>query len=175
MVYKKVLVLGAAGFIGSNIIENLIKKNNYKITATFFKKKPNIKFKNLNYQRVNLINYRNLKKIDQKYDLIFMCAGKIFNKRNSYSLRKLKENLIINKNVINFLLKNTKSYIWFNSCSGYPQNKGKFTETDFFKAPAPKKILPGMQSREIEKELSLISKTSNVNILTIRTPEVYGI
>ncbi len=174
MVYKKVLVLGAAGFIGSNIIENLIKKNNYKITATFFKKKPKIKFKNLNYQRVNLINYRNLKKIDQKYDLIFMCAGKIFNKRNSNSLKKLKENLMINKNVINFLLRNTKSYIWFNSCSGYPKNKGKLTETDFFKTPAPKKILPGMQSREIEKELFLISKTSNVNILTIRTPEVYG-
>ena len=31
---SKILVLGGSGFIGSNIIENLVKKKNYKITAT---------------------------------------------------------------------------------------------------------------------------------------------
>ncbi len=174
MVFKKVLVLGGAGFIGSNIIENLIKKKKYKITATFFKKKPTIRCRNLNYQKVNLLNHRDFKKFDEKYDLIFMCAGKIFNKSSGFSIRKLKENLLINQNVIKFLLKKTKHYVWFNSCSGYPYKKGKIIESDFFKSPAPKNFLPGMQSRKIEKKLILISKISKINILTIRTPEVYG-
>lgn len=174
MVCKKVLILGGAGFIGSNIIENLIKKKNYKITATFFKKKPIIRHSNLNYQRVNLVNQRDFKKLDKKYDLIFMCAGKIFNKRNKFSTRKLKENLLINENVFKFLLGKTKIYVWFNSCSGYPQKNSKIIESDFFKSPAPKNFLPGMQSRKIEKKLISISKINKINILTIRTPEVYG-
>ena len=32
-----------------------------------------------------------------------MCAGKIFNKNNTSSISKLKENLLINENVINSL------------------------------------------------------------------------
>ena len=38
MVFKKVLVLGGTGFIGSNIIENLIKKKIAKLQQLILKK-----------------------------------------------------------------------------------------------------------------------------------------
>ena len=56
---SKILVLGGSGFIGSNIIENLVKKKNYIITATYFKRKPIIRAKNLNYIKINLIKKKN--------------------------------------------------------------------------------------------------------------------
>ena len=91
-----------AGFIGSNIIENLIKKKICKITATYFKKKPTHKMqKSKLSNEQTLLNHRDLKKFDKKYDLIFMCAGKIFNKSSGLLVSvKLKENLLINQNVI---------------------------------------------------------------------------
>ena len=171
---SKILVLGGSGFIGSNIIANLFKKKNYIITATYFKRKPIIRAKNLNYIKINLIKKKELNKIKFKYDFIFMCAGKIFNIRNKSGIKKVKENLTIYKNVISFLPQTTKKFIWFNSCTGYPIKKNNLVENDFFKNSLDKLSVPAKQSRILEKKIFRVSKNYNIKVLTIRTPEVFG-
>ena len=39
MIKKKILVLGASGFIGKNILLHFINKKNYKVYGTYFKNK----------------------------------------------------------------------------------------------------------------------------------------
>ena len=40
---KKILILGASGFIGKNLALELSKNKNFQITGTYFKKKNFIK------------------------------------------------------------------------------------------------------------------------------------
>ena len=40
---KKILVLGASGFIGKNIALELSKNKNFQITGTYYKKKTSLK------------------------------------------------------------------------------------------------------------------------------------
>ena len=63
-----------------------------------------------------------------------MCAGKIFNKSSGFSIRKLKENLLINQNVIEFLLKKPNTIFGSIVALDTLIKKVKLSESDFFKS-----------------------------------------
>jgi nucleoside-diphosphate-sugar epimerase len=58
----KVLVTGASGFIGKNLVKYLSKKN-YEIFACYFKKKPIIKAKNIHWIKFDITRNNSFKKI----------------------------------------------------------------------------------------------------------------
>ena len=129
---EKLLVIGGSGFIGSNIIENF-KYKKIELHSTYFKTKPKIKRK-IKYIKINLNNFNSVSKILQNYDYVFMCAGKIFNKRRKLNKKFITENVKINLNVIESICKSkVKKFIWVNSCTGYPESNKFLKEKDFFK------------------------------------------
>ncbi len=73
---KKILITGAAGFIGSNVVDYL-SKFDYDITATWNNHEPKVQLDNIRYYRVDLANIDEtselLKSFD--YDTIVHLAG----------------------------------------------------------------------------------------------------
>jgi GDP-L-fucose synthase len=129
---KKVLVTGASGFIGKNLVLKLLKKN-YSIYATFHKNKNLIKNKKIKYFKVDLRKTSDCKKITKNIDIVCMCAA------NSSGAKIMKENPLehLNPNIrmnINMLeasyVNNVKKFIFISSNAVYPETKKSVVEKD---------------------------------------------
>ena len=68
---RNILVTGGSGFIGSNIVDLLVKKN-FNVTVIDKKKPKNLKTK---FIKSDLSNIKNLKKITKNIDCIYHLAG----------------------------------------------------------------------------------------------------
>jgi nucleoside-diphosphate-sugar epimerase len=173
---RKILLISGSGFIGSNICNELINKN-LKFDLTFYKTKPISFSKKIKCIKLDLKNKKKILNIVKKYNIIVMCGGKIFNSRNEINLiDDFNENVEIHLNVLSAVCKQKiKKYMWFSSCTGYPESKIKINENDFFKDDPSYHKLPGWHSRFIEKVIESYSKIFNTKFISIRVPEVYGL
>ena len=75
---KKILVTGATGFIGSNLVRELVKKGAI-VTVLIRKKKDSSKFKDVKVKIAvgDLTNYKSLEKAISRVDLIYNLAGSL--------------------------------------------------------------------------------------------------
>ena len=98
MVQRKILITGASGFIGSNIVKNISKSN--KIFIISRDKKRNNSQKNLRF-----INYKNFDELNSKLkkikiDIVIHCATH-YVKEHSYSdIQKFANSNILFGNII---------------------------------------------------------------------------
>ena len=121
---NKILIIGGTGFIGSNILERLNKKN-IRVDATYYNKIPKFRSKKIKFIYLNLKNKKKTFDLIKKYDFIIMCGGKIFNSRKKINNQSyFKDDLLIHFNTISAVFNaNVKKYLWFSSCTGYPDLK----------------------------------------------------
>ena len=70
---KKILILGASGFIGKNIAIHFSKKKNFNVIGTYFKNKTNIK--NVKMLKCDLTSRKNTDKIIKGVDIIIQAAA----------------------------------------------------------------------------------------------------
>lgn len=73
---KKILITGAAGFIGSNIVEYL-SKDEYEITATWNCHEPRIRLTGVDYQKVDLADENEVSQLftSAVFDAVIHLAG----------------------------------------------------------------------------------------------------
>jgi nucleoside-diphosphate-sugar epimerase len=128
---KNILITGGAGFIASNLIETLLKENNYIVIIDNFNKYYNGKEENIaeitkNYE--NLVNYHLIKgdlidnaiysKIDCEIDIIFHLAAQAGVR---YSIQNpnevLNNNIMSTVNILEYALKNNVKKVAYASSS----------------------------------------------------------
>ena len=171
---QKILVTGASGFIGSNLINSLKKK--YKLICIFNKKN----FKNNNTQhdkimwlKADLSKKKQIKIIPKDVDfLIHMAADPRTFLQSSKKHQQIKRNEKITNNIIEYLKNNKcKLILFFSSCYVYSGNKNKILKENL-------KIKPiealGISKKTSEDQLYKFSKISNKKIIILRLFSVYG-
>lgn len=145
MEIKRVLVIGGFGYIGKEIVLELIK-NNYFVTLLSRKKRS---FDNCEVIIDDVLN-KNL--ILKNFDIIIYLAAVI----RSFNKFKYKENVIGIRNVIEIMNKNNiKKIIYFSTQNVYLNKTGYYGKS--------------------KKEAETILKNSSLDYAIIRPNYVYGV
>ena len=177
---KKIIITGANGYLGSNLIK-YFSNLNYDLTCVYKDKiKKKIKRKNINYIKHNLLKKIPLNKIDGNFYAMLHFAGPK-NDRDSVTKnkKKLLEAITLDKNVIKFCIKKKINYmIYASSSSVYDLNEGIKNKKNSFKESNIKdNTIPdgtyGYTKRFIEKYLNNIS-SDKLHSTSCRIFSIYG-
>jgi len=172
-----ILVTGSSGFVGINLLSQLSTKK-FKITATYNKKKP-IKFDNIIYKKINLLDKKKVDLITKNQDIVFHLAGRLGTKKilQNYHLEIMKENINSSINIANSAYENNvKNFVWLSSSTGYP-NLRDVKEENYFEGDSLKDYEPiGLQCRFFEKLLKFYHRISNqkMKIIILRPSIIFG-
>ena len=129
---KIALVTGSAGFIGSNIVDELLKKKFFEIGVDNFRTgkklhiKDHLKNKNFIFKKKDLTKMNDVKSIfKKKIDIIFhMAANADVRKGYLNPLNDLKYNTIMTSNILEQVrIKKIKKFIFCSTGSVYGESK----------------------------------------------------
>ena len=170
---KKVLVTGGAGFVGSHLVNALVKK---KIIVNVIDNLSTGKKKNLNkkafFFKGDIRDKKILKKAINDCDTVFHLAAKTHLQE---SISKPSDCIEINvtgtANIIEECLKKKISIIYASSCSLYPLNyKKKISEKDPIKPSTPYAL-----SKYLSEELlNFYSIKNKLRTCILRCFNIYG-
>ena len=176
---KKILVTGAAGFIGYHFCKSLVKKN-IKFTAIDIveinKKLKNNR--NVNYIKKSIMDYKFLKKVISKHDVIFHFAGIAEPGRYLKNpLEVINITLKPSLNIIN-LCEDTNKILFYTSTSEvYGKNPNLPFSEDDDRVLGPTSISRWCYSTAksmVEHYLNATSMSKKLRFINVRLFNIYG-
>lgn len=107
---NNILITGSAGFVGSNLLNNLYNGNKIYLIIRKRNQVKNLikKYKNVNIIFYNKINELNKKLKNYKIDIVIHCATHYVKKHNYSDIKKLNDSNILLGNILLENLKNMK-------------------------------------------------------------------
>jgi GDP-L-fucose synthase len=177
---KTILVTGAAGFIGSNLLNKISTTDKYNIVAVWHNHPPCVEHDSIKYVKADLRNLSDCERILQDIDYVFMLAGRLSTTAimNHHPLGPITENTTIHLNMLHASYRaNIEKYIWLSSTTGYPEYEHPLEEDEFFLSEPPSLYKPvGWMSRYIEKVCSMYVEKCGYpsTIISLRPTAVYG-
>lgn len=175
---KKILVCGATGFIGKNIILNLSKNKNYKIYGVYYKSEK-INLPNVKWIKADLTNPEVTKKITKNIDIIIQAAATTSGSKDIVNTPYIHvtDNAIMNSYLLRSAFENEiKHFIFFSCTVMYQSSKKGIKEDDFNPSQAiyPKYFGVANTKLYIEKMCEFFSKISKTKYTCIRHSNIYG-
>jgi UDP-glucose 4-epimerase len=172
---KNILVTGGAGYIGSHIIEILIRKK-YKVVIvdnleTGYKQLIHKKAK---FYNVDINNFKKIKKIikENKIDTVIHLAASISINESKKNPKKFYKNNVIGTSVLVKACQNTlvKNFIFSSTAAVYKDTNNKVNETSKIK---PKSIY-GKTKKKAEDIIMNSFKNTKINYAILRYFNVVG-
>ena len=161
---SRIIILGASGFIGSNLL-NELKKQNFQIKAMIYKKKLHI---NVPHFSGNILTSKSLDSVLKKGDIVINLTGQISKNQTNF----IQTNVLGSINLLDSCYrKKVEKIIFLSSINVYGENcKSPSLETDSLK-PLTTYGHVKMLTEEIYKSYADIH---DLNITILRLSNIYG-
>lgn len=174
----KILVCGATGFIGRNIIEELALKSEYEIIGTYHMKKP-FDHSKVKWVKVDLLDTEEVDFVVNGVDVIIQSAA-VTTGINQVFLNPevhVTNNVVMNSLIFRAANKYKVSHLIFFSCTTILQNSETPQRECDFDASAelyPKYFGSGWTKIYLEKMCEFFSRIGKTKYTVIRHSNTYG-
>ncbi len=175
---KKIIILGATGFIGRNVAEFFSKKKGFKIYGTYFKSKKYIN-PNIKLIKCNLLNKFQVAKSIKNKDIVIMAAATTSGAKDIIERPYIHvtDNVIMNSIVTRAAFDLSIKHVIFLSCTVmYKSQKNKIKEIDFNlnKEIYPRYFGGAWMKIFSEKMCDFYSRFGRNKYTVIRHSNIYG-
>lgn len=130
---KTILICGATGFIGKNLLDFYSKKN-YKIRATYFRREPVDGYPNVEWVRCDLRNPSEIKSVMESVDIVMQFAATTTGAKDIVSKPYIHvtDNAVMNSLLLREAFEQNIEHFIFPSCTiMYQKSEKALKETDF--------------------------------------------
>lgn len=170
-----VLVCGASGFIGRNIIERLIQRDDLIVYGTYFETKPDIRGTSL--IKVDLTKESEVSQIIEGKDIVIQAAAVTSGSKDIVTKPYLHvtDNAIMNSLIFKSCFDHKVKQVVFFSCTVmYPNQKQPVEEDDFNYQITDKYFGVGWTKVYLEKMCEFYARIGSTKYTVIRHTNIYG-
>ena len=175
---KKILILGATGFIGLNLTLYFSKNNNYEVHAVRFRSNK-INIKGVRWHKADLRNYNKTEKLLNNIDVVIQAAATTSGSKDIINNPYLHvtDNAVMNSYILKAVFKNKVEHFIFLSCSVmYKSSKKPIKENEYKINSKIDSNYFGVGNTKvyIENMCKFYSKICETKFTTIRHSNIYG-
>lgn len=172
----KVLICGAAGFIGRNLVERFSKNPAYEVTAVYHKTDPP-KIPSVAFVRADLTQREDVARIVKGTDILIQAAATTSGAKDIVTkpYYHVTDNAVMNSFIFRACHENQVKHVIFFSCTTmYPSSSKPVRESDFNYTIVDKYFGVGWTKVYIEKMCEFYSKIGKAKYTAIRHSNIYG-
>ena len=176
---KKILILGATGFIGRNLAQRFCNNENYSVTLANFNS-PQYEISNATWVNADLRNFRDVARVIESFDVVIQAAATTSGSSDIVNSPEIHvtDNAVMNSVLLREALhKQVKHVIFFSCTTMYQSNPKKLQkEEDFDENSEIFASYFGVAITKlyIEKLCKFYSSISNTKFTVIRHTNTYG-
>lgn len=175
---KKVLICGATGFIGRNMVEQLSQRDDLEIHAVRFQR-PEYHCPNVIWHHADLRKSEDIERVIQNIDIIIQAAATTSGSKDIVTRPYIHvtDNAVMNSLLFRAAFEHQVKHVIFFSCTVmYQSSDTALKETDFdTNIPLhPRYFGVGNTKLYIEKMCEFYAGISNTKFTAIRHSNIYG-
>lgn len=175
---RKVLVCGAAGFIGRNTVEHLAQRQDLEVYGTYFSSQPPV-YQNIKMIKADLRDSATVKNIVKDKEIIIQMAAITSGAKDIKTVPHIHvtDNAVMNSLIFRAAHDNNIPHVIFPSCSiMYQPSQHPLKEEDFNPSQGvPEKYFgAGWTKVYLEKMCEFYSRRGATKYTVIRHSNVYG-
>ncbi len=178
MTKKKLLICGATGFVGRNMVEHFSANAEYDVHAVRFNR-PEYKWPNVTWHQADLRNQADVERVLEGVDIIIQAAATTSGAKDIVSRPYIHvtDNAVMNSLLLREAFhKKVKHFIFFSCTVMYQSSDKPLKETDFDESKPlhPRYFGVGNTKIYVEKMCDFFSRISETKFTAIRHSNIYG-